>query len=156
MHNINIPVHFKWNFEIRPGRFAVYLYAGPVLSVGLAAQSMINASSWYREPHYIECRYDYYSGNAECNYGWTDYLEHQYDQLLDKEIQAQLDAANIRHRCFDMLVDFGVGFRFRDRFELVLGADNSFINRYRHGAASAVSMTMAQPYIGFRYRFFHR
>ena len=36
-HTISIPARFKYEFCLKPDRLAIYLYGGPVLSVGLAS-----------------------------------------------------------------------------------------------------------------------
>ncbi|MDE7128485.1 MAG: outer membrane beta-barrel protein, partial [Bacteroidales bacterium] len=38
-HFLNIPVHAKWKFDISPEKFGIYVYVGPVFSVGMSSRS---------------------------------------------------------------------------------------------------------------------
>lgn len=52
-----------------------------------------------------------------------------------------------------MRFDAGVGFRFANRYDIVLGSDFDINNRLVGNAGSNSTLQSSYYYIGFRYRF---
>ena len=152
-HLINIPLHFKYEFNIKPDKFAIYLYAGPVFSIG--ASSRTNVSILFTNAARIKAIYDNYSGVLKDllfpgYYQPTSSAEKQ--ELMDA-VQAEFDAQGLTQRRFDLQLDWGVGFKFKGHWELRTGYSYGLVDRYNGTFTRNYNMTMSQYYIGAGYRF---
>ena len=36
---LNVPIHAKWKFDIKPEKFGMYIYVGPTFSLGMSSRS---------------------------------------------------------------------------------------------------------------------
>lgn len=151
-HLINIPVHFKYEFNIKPDKFAIYLYAGPVLSIGAASSTNVSVNINLVQ---LDGIYDNYSGVLkDLKFPGSDRLTSagEKQELMDA-IQAELDAQGLTQRRFDLQFDWGVGFRFKGHWELRTGYSFGLIDRYNGTFTRNYNLMMNQYYIGFGYRF---
>lgn len=151
-HLINIPVHFKYEFNIKPDKFAIYLYAGPVLSIGAASRTDVSVNVNLVQ---IDGIYDNYSGVLK-DLRFPGYYQPsgsaEKQELMDA-IQAELDAQGLTQRRFDLQIDWGIGFRFKGHWELRTGYSFGLIDRYNGTFTQNYNLTMSQYYIGAGYRF---
>lgn len=146
-HIIAVPVHFKYEFNIRPDRFAIYVYGGPVFSAGVSSRSFASAGI------YIEVYYDNYSGRVEDINCPGVILDEERKAELMSEMQSEFDSQDMRQRRFDLQLDCGVGFRFKGHWELKTGYSFGLIDRLRGEYGKTANMMFSQYYIGFGYRF---
>lgn len=145
---INIPVHAKWKFNIKPEKFGVYIFVGPTLSYALSSCSTIDLSV---SGVSVDGKYDYLSGDCEFQFPGVDASTSAY---LNNALQQEYDALGIRHNPFEARCDWGVGLVFKEIYELVLiGYDFGLNNKYKGSHADNYYFTCNNYYIGFRYRF---
>lgn len=140
-HFLNIPVHAKWKFDIRPEKFGIYVYAGPVFSVGMSSRSHYDLSVSFIN---VEGTYNYFNGDSDFNSG--------YDALNDI-IKAEIVAAGLKYSRFEARLDCGVGFVIRDRHEIVTACDFGLNNRLKGAITKGNYMIVSNIYLGYRYRF---
>lgn len=142
---LNLPVHAKWKFNIKPEKFGMYLYVGPTFSCGLKSHSMIDM---YASGVAVEGSYDYFSKDIDVEL--PPMYNHMSDEL-EAAIQEELDGLQFTR--FEFRVDWGVGFVFKEHYELVVGYDAGINNKYIGNYAQNYNMICQHSYIGFRYRF---
>ena len=148
-HFLNLPVHFKWNFDIVPEKFAIFLYIGPVFSAGLASSSRLDFKSDIDGVHItVNGKYDYYSGSNNFQVRLFPALESTENAL--KKAMAE---TRVWHGRFQMRLESGVGFRIFRHYEMVLGSDLDLHNRYVGDMAASSILQSSFYYVGFRYRF---
>ena len=149
-HLIKIPVHLKYNFNIKPGKFAIYLYAGPVFSVGLASQLNTLCKAIIDDVAGDIIHIDNYSGAIKkiqlANYG-------DYRTMIIDMVQASIDSKGITQRYLDLQIDGGIGFRFKDHWELRFGYSFGVFDRFNRAYGDTHDLKMTQYYVGFGYRF---
>lgn len=146
-HFLNVPVHAKWKFDIRPEKFGIYVYVGPVFSVGMSSRSnfdlMISAKR-------VEGTYNYFNGDSDFK---SPALSGSTSDKINDMIQDELDAMGVRYSRFEARLDWGVGFVFKGHHELVTGYDFGLNNRIKGTLAKKNSMIASNLYLGYRYRF---
>ena len=133
-------------------KFAIYLYAGPVLSIGAASRTNVSVNINLVQ---LDGIYDNYSGVLkDLKFPGSDRLTSagEKQELMDA-IQAELDAQGLTQRRFDLQFDWGVGFRFKGHWELRTGYSFGLIDRYNGTFTRNYNLMMNQYYIGFGYRF---
>ena len=148
-HFLNLPVHFKWNFEIRPEKFSIFIFCGPVFSLGLVSQATIN--SYIRIQNlsfHVMGKYNYYTGAND-----LEFPSYTLTQEGEETLKKAVDDSYLRHARFQRRFDAGVGFRFANRYDIVLGSDFDINNRLVGNAGSNSTLQSSYYYIGFRYRF---
>lgn len=145
-HFLNVPVHAKWKFNIKPGKFGMYIYVGPTFSAGLSSRSTFDMRvSGYS----VEGTYNYFNGEADFRIPSLPGASGEFND----EMQKQFDALGLRYSRIDARLDWGVGFVLRERHELVLGADFAVNNKITGSLAKDYSINNSTLYIGYRYRF---
>lgn len=146
-HFLNIPVHAKWKFDIRPEKFGMYVYVGPVFSVGMSSRSnfdlMVSAIK-------VEGTYNYFNGDSDFK---SPALSGSMSDKINDMIQDELDAMGMRYSRFEARLDWGVGFVVKDHHELVLGYDFGLNNRLNGTVSKDNYMIVSNLYAGYRYRF---
>ena len=146
-HFLNIPVHAKWKFDIRPEKFGIYVYVGPVFSVGMSSRSnfdmMISAIK-------VEGTYNYFNGDSDFK---SPVLSGSMSDKINDMIQDELDAMGVRYSRLEARLDIGVGFVIKGNHELVTGYDFGINNRVKGALAENNFMNASNLYIGYRYRF---
>ncbi|MGM9764375.1 MAG: outer membrane beta-barrel protein [Candidatus Cryptobacteroides sp.] len=143
-HFLNVPLHAKWKFDIKPDKFGMYLYCGPVFSVGLASRSRFSLDI---SDVTIDGTYDYFKKEIDFTLVGLGY-DNIYDYLRET-----LEAAGLGFRRFDIRLDLGTGFVFKRNNELVFGVDIGTFNRYDNNLPEKSYMDSCNFYIGYRYRF---
>ena len=146
-HFLNIPVHAKWKFDIRPEKFGMYVYVGPVFSVGMSSRSnfdlMVSAIR-------VEGTYDYFNGESDFK---VPALSGSASDKINDMIQDELDAIGVRYSRIEARLDLGVGFVIKGHHELVSGYDFGMNNRVKGALAENNFMNVSNLYVGYRYRF---
>ena len=146
-HFLNIPVHAKWKFDIRPEKFGIYVYVGPVFSVGMSSRSnfdmMISAIK-------VEGTYNYFNGDSDFK---SPVLSGSMSDKINDMIQDELDAMGVRYSRLEARLDIGVGFVIKGNHELVTGYDFGINNRVKGALAENNFMNASNLYVGYRYRF---
>lgn len=153
-HLIRVPVHFRYEFDLIPDRFAIHLYAGPALSVGVASKSV----GFLYDPNGIGCMdvvFDNYSGNLEQvrNPSPGFFISEEQMRLIWDAIQEELDRMEPTQRRVDVQMDCGVGFMFRRHWALRAGYTFGLIDRLNGAYSHNFNLKQNQCYIGFGYRF---
>ena len=151
-HMIDIPAHFKYEFCLKPDRLAIYLYGGPVLSVGIASTKEDELRIGGRS-YDVDIVYDNYSGELRDiqSYWWYDLSQEDIRQMSEA-LQEQLDNSYVSLNRLDLQFDCGFGFRFRNHWELNAGYSFGVVNRYKSYYTNSIFRT-SQFYVGFGYRF---
>lgn len=146
-HFLNVPVHAKWKFDIRPEKFGMYVYVGPVFSVGMSSRSnfdlMVSAIR-------VEGTYDYFNGESDFK---VPALSGSTSDKINDMIQDELDVMGVRYSRFEARLDLGVGFVIKGHHELVTGYDFGMNNRVKGALAENNFMNVSNLYVGYRYRF---
>lgn len=150
-HMIDIPAHFKYEFCLKTDRLAIYLYGGPVLSVGLASTKKDELRIGRR--YDVDIVYDNYSGTLRDiqSYWWYD-LSQEGIRRMSEAVKEQLDNSYLALNRLDLQFDCGFGFRFRNHWELNAGYSFGVVNRYKSYYSNSVFRT-SRFYVGFGYRF---
>lgn len=137
----------KYNFNIKPGKFAIYLYAGPVFSVGLASQLNTLCKAIIDDVAGDIIHIDNYSGAIKkiqlANYG-------DYRTMIIDMVQASIDSKGITQRYLDLQIDGGIGFRFKDHWELRFGYSFGVFDRFNRAYGDTHDLKMTQYYVGLR------
>lgn len=125
-HFIDIPVHLAYAYNVVPGSVRAYAFAGPVLSLGLAAQSTSSSKTntiydgdrnLTRE---IE-RYNAYTGN---------YYIKSFDNETNKyNIDRGRDDKYKLYNMFDLKLALGVGVTISEKVDIKLGYNIGLLNR---------------------------
>lgn len=146
-HFLNVPVHAKWKFDIRPEKFGIYIYIGPIFSIGMSSRSnfdlMVSAIK-------VKGTYDYFNGDSDFK---TPALSGSTSDKINDMIQDELDAIGMRYSRFEARLDWGVGFVVKDHHEIVTGYDIGLNNRLKGTVAEDNFMIVKNLYLGYRYRF---
>lgn len=146
-HFLNVPVHAKWKFDIRPEKFGIYIYVGPVFSVGMSSRSNFDLTvSAIR----VEGKYDYFNGDSDFS---APALPGSTSDKINDMIQDELDAIGVRYSRFEARLDSGVGFVINGHHELVTGYDFGMNNRIKGALAENNFMNVSNLYVSYRYRF---
>lgn len=160
-HMVNIPVHFKYEFNFKPGKLAMYLYGGPVVAVGISSvleDAMRfdivddNYNTVY-EGLMVDFVYDNYSGVVgSFNIPDLPGVSASDRQLILENVQKTLDDEQMRLNRLDLQLDWGVGFRFLDRLEVRAGYSFGLLDRF-FSYYNKYNLKTSQYYIGLGYRF---
>ena len=143
-HFLNVPLYFKWKFNIKPDKFGMQVYFGPVYSFGLASHSRLDMMA---SGIHITGTYDYYRKVADIE------LDGESSGSLVDAVKEQIEDAGLRFKRFDIRLDFGVGFMLKRNNELVLGFDIGTFNRSANNLDMNTYMNSCNFYLGYRYRF---
>ena len=160
-HMVNIPVHLKYEFNFKPGKFAMYLYGGPVVSVGISSFLEDAMRFDIRDDSYniiyedlmVDFVYDNYSGVVR-SLNVPDLLGVSASdrQLIMENVQKTLDDEQVKLSRLDLQLDWGVGFRFLDRLEVRAGYSFGLLDRF-FSYYNKYNLKTSQYYIGLGYRF---
>lgn len=149
-HLISIPVHLKYAFNIKPDKFGLYLYAGPVFSLSAASRLKGRVNGFEEN---IDVYIDNHTGAIKNLEIASLQLSDEEKQTIIDEVQPTLDSQGITQRHLDLQVDCGVGFMFRKHWELRLGYSFGVFDRFNRDYGDNHDLKMTQYYVGFGYRF---
>lgn len=144
-HLLNVPVHAKWRFDIRPAKFGINIYIGPVFSLGMSSRSNFDMRISMMK---VDGTYNYFNGEVHFNT-----LSGRSSDKLGDMIKDELDAVGLKYNRFEARLDSGIGFVIRGRHEIVTGCDCSLNNRLKGDVAEDNYMIVSNIYAGYRYRF---
>lgn len=144
---LNVPIHAKWKFNIKPGKFGMYIYLGPTFSMGMSSQSHFDLMS---SGINVEGAYDYFSGNSDFKIqGLSGSTSDEFDDIL----QDEFDALGLKYARFEVRVDWGFGFVIKQHHEIITGYDFGLDNKVKGPLAENNFMNASTLYVGYRYRF---
>lgn len=136
-HMLNIPIQVKYTFDIIPA-FGVYVFAGPTLSLGLAATTKLSVSGSIAG-NTLEGNLKY---NAYTNKLKSDNIPDEYVNLVNQ----YLPQDRVMNR-FDVLMGGGVGVNIIKFVTVKGGFDYGLLNRLKGDLANAGKMNRMQYYI---------
>ena len=144
---LNVPIHAKWKFDIKPEKFGMYIYVGPTFSLGMSSRSRFDLMSSGVK---VEGTYNYFNGESDFKVpGFSGGVSNELNDMLQKEF----DAIGLRYSRFEARLDWGVGFIIKEHHEIVTGYDFGLNNRVKGSLAENNFMNASTLYIGYRYRF---
>ena len=144
---LNVPIHAKWKFDIKPEKFGIYIYIGPTFSLGMSSRSRFDLMSSGVE---IDGTYNYFNGESDFNVpGFSGSVSDELNDILQEEF----DAIGLRYSRFEAKLDCGVGFIIKEHHEIVTGYDFGLNNRMKGSLAEDNFMNASTLYLGYRYRF---
>ena len=136
-HMLNIPIQVKYTFDIIPA-FGVYVFAGPTLSLGLAATTKLSVSGSIAG-NTLEGNLKY---NAYTNKLKSDNIPDEYVNLVNQ----YLPQDRVLNR-FDVLMGGGVGVNIIKFVTVKGGFDYGLLNRLKGDLANAGKLNRMQYYI---------
>ena len=136
-HMLNIPIQVKYTFDIIPA-FGVYVFAGPTLSLGLAATTKLSVSGSIAG-NTLEGNLKY---NAYTNKLKSDNIPDEYVNLVNQ----YLPQDRVMNR-FDVLMGGGVGVNIIKFVTVKGGFDYGLLNRLKGDLANAGKLNRMQYYI---------
>lgn len=136
-HGLNLPIHIKYTFDIVPA-FGVYVFAGPTLSLGLAATTKLSVSGSIAG-NTLEGNLKY---NAYTNKLKSDNIPDEYVNLVNQ----YLPQDRVMNR-FDVLMGGGVGVNIIKFVTVKGGFDYGLLNRLKGDLANAGKLNRMQYYI---------
>ncbi len=141
---INVPLRVQYQFDLKPDKLAMFVYAGPELTFNMLSRSVANFKV---AGHEVRGTYDYYNGNTAVNPGkQTADLPDGYAEF----IQDRMDVAGVRHKRVEIRLDAGIGLRIAERYSIILGYTQGLSNKYDNDTAS--KLTDSNLYLGLRFR----
>ena len=144
---LNVPIHAKWKFDIKPEKFGIYIYIGPTFSLGMSSRSRFDLMSSGVE---IDGTYNYFNGESDFKVpGFSGSVSDELNDILQEEF----DAIGLRYSRFEARLDCGVGFIIKEHHEIVTGYDFGLNNRMKGSLAEDNFMNASTLYLGYRYRF---
>ena len=136
-HMLNIPIQVKYTFDIIPA-FGVYVFAGPTLSLGLAATTKLSVSGSIAG-NTLEGNLKY---NAYTNKLKSDNIPDEYVNLVNQ----YLPQDRVMNR-FDVLMGGGVGVNIIKFVTVKGGFDYGLLNRLKGDLANAGKLNRMQYHI---------
>ena len=144
---LNVPIHAKWKFNIKPEKFGMYIYVGPTFSLGMSSRSRFDLMS---SGVNVKGTYNYFNGESDFKVpGFSGSVSDELNDILQEEF----DAIGLRYSRFEARLDLGVGFIIKEHHEIVTGYDFGLNNRVKGSLAENNFMNASTLYIGYRYRF---
>ncbi len=141
-HMLNIPIQFKYTFDIVPV-FGVYVFAGPTLSLGLAATNKMSVTgSFLSQTIGGSVTYNAYSGKFK-----SEELSEEIVNTVNQYMpQSQMNR-------FDVLMGGGIGLDLLKFITVKGGFDYGLMNRYKGDLAEAGTLNRMQYYISVGIKF---
>lgn len=135
-HGLNLPIHIKYTFDIVPA-FGVYVFAGPTLSLGLAANTKISfTGEALGNTMTFDARYNSYTGKIKSE----NIPEESLDQINRYLPQTRMNR-------FDVLMGGGIGLNLVKFVTVKGGFDYGLLNRFNEDMADAGTLNRMQFYI---------
>lgn len=135
-HGLNLPIHIKYTFDIVPA-FGVYVFAGPTLSLGLAANTKISfTGEALGNTMTFDARYNSYTGKLKSE----NIPEESLDQINRYLPQTRMNR-------FDVLMGGGIGLNLVKFVTVKGGFDYGLLNRFNEDMADAGTLNRMQFYI---------
>ena len=135
-HGLNLPIHIKYTFDIVPA-FGVYVFAGPTLSLGLAANTKISfTGEALGNTMTFDAIYNSYTGKTKSENIPEESLD-QIDRYLPQT----------RMNRFDVLMGGGIGLNLVKFVTVKGGFDYGLLNRFNEDMADAGTLNRMQFYI---------
>ena len=125
-HFIDIPINVKYSYDIVSGALKAYAFAGPVLSLGLAANSVdikrTKADNGSEKYNFKEMtKYNTYTGK---------YVIETYDYAENKpDIEKGKDDKYKSYNMFDLKLALGLGITISEKVDIKFGYNIGLLNR---------------------------
>lgn len=143
-HLLNIPIHLKYTFDIVP-MFGIYIFAGPTLSVGLAATDKMTVTGDIAGAQINgSLSYNAYSGKFK-----SDNLSEFSDRvtgIVDPYLHSRMNR-------FDVLMGGGLGLDLLKFVTVKAGFDYGLMNRFKGDMAEAGTLNRMQFYVAVGIQF---
>lgn len=144
---LNVPIHAKWKFDIKPEKFGMYIYVGPTFSFGMSSRSKFDLmASGFK----VEGIYNYFNGDFD--FSMPAFSESISDKLNDY-LYEEFATIGLRYSRFEARLDWGVGFIIKEHHEIITGYDFGLNNRVKGYLAENNFMNASTLYVGYKYRF---
>lgn len=141
-HNINIPVHLKYTFDLLPV-LGIYVYGGPTLTVGLVSREKLSVKGNFLGSEIDgSLSYDNYSGKFSSS-NLSESVQNEVNKYVS---QNQLSR-------FDVMLGGGVGLNLFKFITVKGGYDYGFINRYKGDLDDQAKCNRSQFYVSVGIRF---
>ena len=135
-HGLNLPIHIKYTFDIVPA-FGVYVFAGPTLSLGLAATTKMSVTGDVLGNQVNgSVQYDSYTGKLKSD----NISEENMDRINEYMPDSRMNR-------FDVLMGGGVGLNFINFITVKGGVDYGLLNRFKGDLADTGTMNRLQFYV---------
>lgn len=135
-HGLNLPIHIKYTFDIVPA-FGVYVFAGPTLSLGLAATTKMSVTGDVLGNQVNgSVQYDSYTGKLKSD----NISEENMDRINEYMPDSRMNR-------FDVLMGGGVGLNFINFITVKGGVDYGLLNRFKGDLAETGTMNRLQFYV---------
>lgn len=141
-HNLNIPVHIKYTFDILPV-LGIYVFGGPSFNIGLASNECFNISGSLLGTEIDgKLSYDNYTGKIK-------------SKNLSEDIQNKINDYMPQSRMtrFDVLLGGGLGVNLFKFLTVRGGYDYGMINRYKGENKEQFKVNRSQFYVSVGFRF---
>ena len=87
---LNVPIHAKWKFDIKPEKFGMYIYVGPTFSLGMSSRSRFDLMS---SGVNVEGTYNYFNGESDFKVpGFSGSVSDELNDILQEEFDAITEA----------------------------------------------------------------
>lgn len=125
-HFIDIPINVKYSYDIVSGALKAYAFAGPVISLGMAASS-VKATSYYSQ--YDGEKVDYKEIN-KVNAYTGKYVFKDYNSDTDEvESEKGKDDKYKSFNMFDLKLALGLGITISEKIDIKFGYNIGLLNR---------------------------
>ena len=125
-HLLDIPVNVKYSYEFVPGMLKAYVFAGPELSFGLAANNVLDEK--YNVT--VDGKLEKYHVIERCNVYNGKYIVRTYNQETKKyDVEKQQEDSNKLYNAFDLKIGLGAGVTLCEEVDIKFGYSIGLFNR---------------------------
>jgi hypothetical protein len=151
-HLLDIPVNVKYSYDFVPGTVKAYVFAGPVLSLGLVANNVLDET--YNV--LVNGKLEKQRVVETCNVYNGKYIVKTYNQETKKyDVEKQQDDLYKLYNAFDLKFGLGAGVTLCEEVDIKFGYNIGLLNRsfikkddlYKYSAHSNIM------YFGVAYNF---
>ena len=141
-HNLNIPVHLKYTFNILP-ILGIYVFGGPSFNIGLASNESFDISgSLLGTEINGKISYDNYTGKISSE-NISDDIRNQVNNYMPQSRMSR----------FDVLLGGGLGINLFKFLSVRGGYDYGMLNRYKGESKDQFNINRSQFYVSVGFRF---
>lgn len=114
-HYLDVPVNVRYSYNILPGTLELSAYAGPVLSFGLACNSV---TKFENENFWATMRVNGYNGKGSVK-----------GEILGEKIDETLDEGDTGYSMFDLKLGVGIVATVIEKIDVKVGFNIGLLNR---------------------------
>ena len=151
-HFVDIPVHFKYAYDIVPGAIRAYAFAGPVLSFGIAAKTVKTTKTNMLSDDSSVLTHSVERSNA---YTGQYYIKKFDADTNNYEVEKGRDDKYKMYDMFDLKLALGLGVTISEKVDVKFGYNIGLLNRafIKNSDASRHSVHSNVLYFGAAYNF---